>query len=87
MGRDISLYAFSDGAASFPLPAPPAALASPEPDTMHHAAREGIRTTQGRSGSMNAGLQIFNQYSLSIAIYASKLNKIIIMFDIKNEKM
>ena len=36
---------------------------------------------------MNAGLQIFNQYSLSAAIYSGKLNKITIMFNFENEKM
>ena len=71
----ISLYAFSDGAGLFPLPSPPAALVSPEPDTIHHAAREGIYTAQACDGSMNAELQIFIQYSLSTAIYSGKLNK------------
>ena len=51
------------------------------------AAREGIYTTQEHVWLMNAKLQIFNQYSLSTAIYSSKLNKIIIMFDFENEKM
>ena len=60
----------------FRYPVPPAALASPDPDTIHHAAPEvGICTTQGRVLSMNAELQIFNQYSLSTAIYSGKLNK------------
>ena len=75
--------------AFFRYPVPPAALASPDPDTMHHAAPEAGIYARRRSGnwSMNAELQIFNQYSLSAAIYSSKLNKIIIMFNFENEKM
>ena len=71
---------------SYPVP-PPAALASPDPDTIHHAAREGTFATQERVWSMNAGIQIFNQYSLSTAIYSGELNKMLIRLSFENEKM
>ena len=84
----ISLYTFSDGAGIFPLPrTPPAVLASPGP---------GYHTPRSAEGHMHGASQrrineyrvmIFNQYSLSTAIYSDKLNKITIMFNFENEKM
>ena len=45
----ISLYAFSDGAGLFPLPPPPAALVSLEPDTIHQQREGGhIHDTRAR---------------------------------------
>ena len=72
----ISLYGFSDVAGRFPLLRTPRLPLRPrDPATIHYVAREGIYTVQERDRSMNAELQIFNQYSLSTAIYSSKLNK------------
>ena len=61
--------------AFFRYPVPPAALASPDPDTIHHAAREaGIRDARARLIN-ECRVIIFIQYSLSTVIYSGKLNK------------